>query len=231
MTSPLPPGLFDPEVGSEAEARAAFLLRLRAKGVRDIAVLRAMEAVPRAFFVAHRYADLASRDVALPIGCGQTMAEPAFVAAALQALGCAAHHRVLDVGCGSGYLTALLSRLAGEIVALERFKTLAEEAAARLETLDIGNASVLWADGLAPHPEIGTFDRIVLLAAVERPPEALLARLAPHGRFVYPAMRDDGGARVQALMLVSSDETGALREQFLRPARLQAACPGRSAVL
>ena len=128
-----PPTLFDflGEEVSNAEERAAFHMRLRAHGIQDLSVLRTLELVPRALFVPHRYADLAQKDVALPIGCGQSVLEPCLVARMMEALELARHHRVLEVGTGTGYTTAILGQLAGEVISLERFQSLATEARAR----------------------------------------------------------------------------------------------------
>ena len=141
---------------------AAFLLRLRIKGVRDLAVLRALETVPRELFVPHRYADLAGKDVALPIPCGQVMSEPFVVARMAEALQLKATSRVLEIGGGSGYACAILARLARDIVSVERYRGLADQARAHLEALGIANVTVLWGDGRALPPDAGPFDRVVV---------------------------------------------------------------------
>ena len=167
------------------EARAEFLFRLRARGVGDLAVLRAVESVPRDAFVPRRYADLAARDVALPLPCGQTLSEPSLVARMLEALSVGPAHRVLEIGSGSGYAAAVLSRLAGDVLGVERFRTLAQAAKARLATLGIANASVAWGDGLAVPPERGPFDRILVHGVLSGGPGALAALLARDGTIVF----------------------------------------------
>ncbi len=169
-----PPTLFDflGEEVSNAEERAAFHMRLRARGIQDLAVLRTLELVPRALFVPHRYADLAQKDVALPIGCGQTVSEPGLVAQMMEALELAKHHRVLEVGAGTGYTAAILAQLAGEVISLERFQSLATEARSRLGQMGIDNAGVVWGDGLAIPPEVGAFDRILVEGRLDDGPEA-----------------------------------------------------------
>jgi protein-L-isoaspartate(D-aspartate) O-methyltransferase len=167
------------------EAKAEFLFRLRSRGIRDLAVLRAFESVPREAFVPHRYADLAARDIALPLPCGQTLSEPSLVARMLEALGIGPAHRVLEVGSGSGYATALLARLAGEVLGVERFRTLAQSAKARLATLGATDASVVWGDGLAVPPERGPFDRILVHGVLPEVPDDLAALLAPDGTIVF----------------------------------------------
>ena len=167
------------------EAKAAFLFRLRAKGIRDLAVLRAFESVPRDAFVPHRYADLAARDIALPLPCGQVLAEPSLVARMLEALGVGPGHRVLEVGSGSGYAAALLARLGGDVLGVERFRTLAQAAKARLSTLGIADATVVWGDGLAVPPGRGPFDRILVHGVLPEVPDDLAALLVPDGTIVF----------------------------------------------
>ena len=138
-----------PSANPEAEERIQFMLRLRARGIRDLRLLRALERAPRSLFMPQRYADVAARDIALPIGGGQTSPPPSVVAAMIEALDPPPHGRVLEVGAGSGYATALLAQLSGEVVSLERRRTLALEAAARLSAFGLDNARVEWADALA----------------------------------------------------------------------------------
>ena len=168
----------------EAEERIQFMLRLRARGIRDLRLLRALERAPRSLFMPQRYADVAGRDIALPIGGGQTSPPPSMVAAMIEALNPPAGGRVLEVGAGSGYATALLAQLSGEVVSLERRRTLALEAAARLSAFGLDNVRVEWADALAYDPGAVRFDAILVHAAVESPPTRLLAPLADGGALV-----------------------------------------------
>ena len=156
----------EPSTEDDGAAKAAFHLRLRARGVRDLAVLRAFEIVPRAHFVAERHAALAARDLPLPIACGQTTHEPWRLARAVEALAVAPGQRVLEIGSGSGYVTAVLAQLAGEVLGLERWAGLAAAAQARLVGLHVDNAAVVWADGLAVPAEAGRFDRVLVHAAL-----------------------------------------------------------------
>lgn len=174
------------------EIRAEFLLGLRARGIGDLPVLRAMETVPRELFVPHRLIDLANRDIALPIACGQTMPEPWLVARMMEALALRPDLRVLEIGAGSGYATAILARLAREIVALERFQSLAMAASARLERLLIRNAGIVWGDGLALTRHSGLFDRIIVHAALADVPAGIASALAEGGVLVCarPALAD-----------------------------------------
>ena len=129
-----------PEAGmspSEGVQRMEFMLMLRRRGVTNQAVLRAMDEVPREHFVEQRFADSAYTDHALPIACGQTISQPYVVAVMTEALDVKPNHRVLEVGTGSGYQAAVLSRLAREVVSIERYRTLAEAARSRLKTSDL----------------------------------------------------------------------------------------------
>jgi protein-L-isoaspartate(D-aspartate) O-methyltransferase len=216
------------EIPASAEAKAAFLLRMRAKGIRDLDVLRALEIVPRELFVPHRYADLASRDLALPIACGQTLPEPFFVARMMEALKLKRDHRVLEIGTGSGYATAILAQLTREVMSIERFQTLAVEARTRLEQLAIGNAAVAWGDGLAVPPEAGLFDRIIVQCALTEVPQRLIEMLTEDGVLVMA--RGDAKAG-QTLWRITRDAEGKLTEAAICPSRFQAILPGLARAL
>src|SRR5271168_1623842 len=151
----------------ESEERAQFMLRMRARGVGDLRLLRALERAPRALFMPQRYADIAARDIALPIGCGQTAPPPSIVAAMIETLDVKAGARVLEIGGGTGYASALLAQLAGQILSLERCQTLAVEAAERLAAFGVDNVEVAFADGLGFRAEGRAFDRILVHALIE----------------------------------------------------------------
>ncbi len=181
-----------PATASEGERTVAFLLSLRAQGVRDIAVLRAMEKVARERFAPSRFADLARQDVSVPLPCGQTMTAPHTVAAMLGALEMAPGARVLEIGAGSGYVAALLAAMGGEVVSLERYRTLALAAHERLAGSGFGKlVDLRHGDGLQADRTLGRFDRILMNGVVDEVPETLLARLSPGGRLVG-ALRVDG---------------------------------------
>ena len=179
-----PPDDSAPSANPEAEERIQFMLRLRARGIRDLRLLRALERAPRSLFMPQRYADVAARDIALPIGGGQTSPPPSMVAAMIEALDPPPRGRVLEVGAGSGYATALLAQLSGEVVSLERRRTLALEAAARLSAFGLDNVRVEWADALAYEAGAARFDAILVHAAVEPPPTRLLGLLTDGGALV-----------------------------------------------
>ncbi len=152
------------EAAADAEGKAAFHLRLRARGVRDRDVLRAFELVPRHPFVPTRYAALAGRDVAVPLPCGQTMEAPSLVARMVEALDVRPGQRVLEIGTGSGHGAAVLAALGAQVRGLERVGRLAAEAQARLAALGLSSVAVVHADGLRAEP--GRFDRVLVHGAL-----------------------------------------------------------------
>ena len=168
-------------------SRMQFLLDLRQRGINDVVVLRALDDVPREHFVDDRFADDAYADRALPIACGQTISQPFVVAYMTGQLDVRPEHRVLEVGTGSGYQAAVLSRLAREVVTVERYRTLADTAQSRLAALGYQNVDVIVGDGFAGVPERAPFDRIIVTAAAEEVPRTLTADgvmllpLGPHG--------------------------------------------------
>jgi protein-L-isoaspartate(D-aspartate) O-methyltransferase len=180
--------------------------------------------VPREIFVPHRFADLAHRAIA----CGQTLPEPWLTARMIEALAPLPRNRVLEIGTGSGYGTALLARLA-RVLSIERFKSLAIEAEARLARLAIANAGVVFGDGLAISPEIGPFDRVIVQGLLAEIPENLIAAwrgwtarcgAARSQDHVAPAYRTDRAQRRRGI-----DETSVC------PSRLQALLRGEALAL
>jgi protein-L-isoaspartate(D-aspartate) O-methyltransferase len=172
--------------GDDSVGRMQFMLTLRRRGIGDAAVLRAMDEVPREYFVERQFVDAAYADQALPIACGQTISQPYVVAYMTEQLGVRPDHRVLEIGTGSGYQAAVLSRLAGEVITVERFRTLAQAARTRLETLGYRNVEVRLGDGVAGAPDRAPFDRIVVTAATQTVPESLVVQLAQDGVMVLP---------------------------------------------
>jgi protein-L-isoaspartate(D-aspartate) O-methyltransferase len=174
------------------DERMQFLLTLRRRGIADPTVLRAMDEVPRERFVSREMAGNAYADHAMPIDCGQTISQPYVVAYMTEHLGVLPHHRVLEIGTGSGYQAAVLSRLAREVVSIERYRTLAEQARGRLRDLGYDNVEVMVGDGLAGVPDRAPFDRILVTAAAEDVPPALVAQLGEGGVMVLPVGPHDG---------------------------------------
>jgi len=196
----------------EGEERMGFLLDLRRRGIMDARVLRALDQVPRENFVAPDYAEEAYADQALPIACGQTISQPYVVAYMTEQLALAPSHRVLEIGAGSGYQAAVLSRLAREVVTIERYRTLAETARTRLATLGYDNVTVVVGDGFKGHPERAPYDRIIVTAAAEEIPDALVAQLAEGGVMLLP-LGPHGGAQRIVKLTKSSD--GLTREDLI----------------
>ncbi len=189
-----------------------FLLTLRRRGISDKAVLRAMDEVPRGEFVEREFADVAYSDQALPISCGQTISQPYVVAYMTEQLELRPHHRVLEVGSGSGYQAAVLSRLAREVVSIERYRTLADTARGRLAALGYNNVEVIAGDGLAGAPDRAPFDRIIVTAAAEEVPPALVAQLGEGGIMVLP-LGPRGGS--QHIIKLTKTKTELKREQLI----------------
>ena len=210
----LPLGSAPHPSSAAAQALMAFLLRLRARGVADVSVLRALETVPRELFAPHRFADLALRDIALPIPCGQIMPEPLFVARAMEALAVEPDSRVLEIGTGSGYVTALLSLLSAEVYSVERISQLLDKVRARLWKLRIHNLRVAHADGYLGLAEVAPFDGIIVAAAPPVVPPRLLEQLAPQGRLVIPV---GTGERQQLKLIVRDGDR--FTERMLEPVR------------
>ena len=209
---------------SEGVQRMEFMLMLRRRGISDQAVLRAMDEVPREHFVEARFAERAYADQALPIACGQTISQPYVVAIMTAALDPRPSHRVLEVGTGSGYQAAVLSRLAREVVTLERYRTLADSARGRLKTLGYGNIEVLFGDGFGGEPLRAPYDRIIVTAATESVPPALIAQLADGGVMVLPLGPPEGP---QQLVRLSKTARGVERETLL-PVRFVPLLPGQA---
>jgi len=201
-----------------------FLLTLRRRGIADQAVLRALDEVPREHFVESTYARRAYADQALPIACGQTISQPYVVAYMTEQLGVRSQHRVLEVGTGSGYQAAVLSRLAREVVSIERYRTLADQARERLRSLGYNNVEVVAGDGFAGMPSRAPYDRIIVTAAAETVPQTLLDQLADNGIMILPLGSQDGA---QHIIKLTKSETGTQRENLI-PVRFVPMLPGQA---
>ena len=201
-----------PPTGDDKVVRMQFLLVLRQRGIGDTAVLRAMDEVPREHFVENAFVDAAYADQALPIACGQTISQPYVVAYMTEQLRLQPQHRVLEIGTGSGYQAAILSRLAREVISVERYRTLANAARIRLATLGYNNVEVLLGDGVAGVPDKAPFDRIMITAAAENLSEALVAQLAEGGLMILPLGQHNGS---QHLVRITKRETGLEQEKLI----------------
>jgi protein-L-isoaspartate(D-aspartate) O-methyltransferase len=191
--------------GPDAERIMRFLFALRSRGVTDARVLSAMERIDRGLFVTGLFADRAYEDMPLPIGCGQTISQPAIVGLMTQALEVNPRDKVLEVGTGSGYQAAILSLLARRVYTIDRHRRLVREAQARFDALGLVNITALVGDGSRGLPEQAPFDRILVTAAAEDPPGPLLDQLRIGGIMVLPVGQSDA---VQTLIRVRRGERG-----------------------
>jgi protein-L-isoaspartate(D-aspartate) O-methyltransferase len=199
-----------------------FQLILRRRGISDQAVLRAMEEVPREAFVQDADRADAYRDSALGIACGQTISQPFVVAYMTEQLHLQKQHRVLEIGTGSGYQAAILSRLVGDVLTIERFRKLADSARQRLEMLGYYNVEVMLGDGFDVPAGAGQFDRIIVTAAMQQIPENLLTRLENGGILIAPVGPHHG---VQTLVRITRTEGGFERKELV-DVRFVPALPG-----
>jgi len=205
-------------------SRMQFLLDLRRRGINDVAVLRALDEVPRERFVGERFAGEAYADRALPIACGQTISQPFVVAYMTEQLDVQPEHRVLEIGTGSGYQAAVLGRLARAVVSVERYRTLADAARARLAALRCDNVDVIVGDGFAGVPDRAPFDRIIITAATEEVPQALVDELAEGGVMLIP-LGPIGGTQHLVKLTKSA---GRLSRETLLAVRFVPLVPGQA---
>jgi len=181
--------------------------QIQARGIYDSSVLQAMRVTPRHLFVSASLQSQAYTDHALPIGYGATISQPFIVAWMTQLLEPAKTDRVLEIGTGSGYQAAVLSQLAREVYSIEIVPELAQSAAKRLADLGYRNVIVRQGDGYQGWVEKAPFNRIILTAAPDKIPKALLDQLIPGGRLVAPV----GATMIQSLTVVDKTPTGELR--------------------
>jgi protein-L-isoaspartate(D-aspartate) O-methyltransferase len=191
--------------------RDRLIQRLREEGIRDERVLEAILHVPRHVFVDEALASRAYEDTALPIGHGQTISQPYIVALMTQALIAGGRlKKVLEVGTGSGYQTAVLAGLVDEIYSVERLEPLMKLARKRLREIGCRNVHIKLSDGSWGWKEPAPYDGIIVTAAPAQVPPALLEQLAPGGRLVIPV----GGPTMQELMLVQQTDKGPIQERL-----------------
>jgi protein-L-isoaspartate(D-aspartate) O-methyltransferase len=192
------------------------------RGIDDPEVLRAMHAVPRHEFVPRDLIRFAYDDRPLDIGYGATISQPYIVAAMTQLLEVRKHHRVLEIGTGSGYQAAVLGELAGHVYSVEVVLELARTAAERLWRLGYRNVEVRHADGYEGWPEHAPYHRIVLTAAPAEVPSALVDQLAPDGRLVAPV----GSGEDQQLMVIDKPSRGPVHRRIVFPVLFVPMVPG-----
>ena len=195
-----------------AERHAMVERQIRARGIDDPALLDALREVPRHCFVEEKLRHLAYRDRPLPIGEGQTISQPYIVALMIDAADIRPDDRVLEVGAGSGYATAILARLAREVVAIERHEALANETRDRLVSLQIANVDLRCGDGSLGVPDRAPFDVIIVSASGPDVPPSLIDQLAPGGRLIMPVGSQQWS---QSLILLVKDADGAIHREEL----------------
>ena len=185
--------MISPEIADVYSAlrRRMVESQLRARGIGDERVLAAMASVPRHDFAPERFRQQAYEDHPLPIGEGQTISQPYIVASMLEALELSSHDKVLEVGTGSGYVTALLAELTAEVVSIERHASLADRARELLAGMGYTNARILLGDGSRGFAELAPYDAIIVSAAAPQLPRELVAQLADGGRMIIPVGADD----------------------------------------
>lgn len=196
----------------EAEREAMIERHLVKRGIREQAIVEAFRQVPREAFISPEYAHLAYGDHPLPIEAGQTISQPYIVALMIQAAEIGERDVVLEVGAGSGYAAAVISRIAAKVVGIERQHDLVAVASARLKRLGFDNIEIVEGDGTKGCPDQAPFDAILAAASGSHVPRPLVEQLAPRGRLVMP-IGDPGW--VQELVKVTKQDDGILKQENL----------------
>ena len=197
--------------------------QLERRGITDPLVLNAMRRVPRHEFVSEVHRDDAYGDHPLPIGCDQTISQPFIVASMTQELHLGPSSRVLEIGTGCGYQTAVLAEIVDQVFSVELIPELHDDAHLRLQRLGYGNVALKCADGSHGWPEHAPFDAILVAAAAYRLPDALPDQLAEGGRLIIPIVSEDGHNQDLVLFQKSARE---LRRDTLYGVRFVPFCTG-----
>jgi protein-L-isoaspartate(D-aspartate) O-methyltransferase len=192
--------------------KVELIMSLRNQGVRDMRVLEAIERMPREMFLEQPFVGQAYADQALPIACGQTISQPFVVAFMTDRLKVEDRHKVLEIGTGSGYQTAILSMLCRRVYTIERYRTLAKAAGERFKKLNIANITQMTGDGTKGWPKQAPFERIIVTAAAKEVPPALLDQLAVGGLMMIPIEEGPGD---QNLCRITRGENDFAREVLL----------------
>jgi len=187
-------------------AKIQLIMELRRGGIRDPRLLNVMETLPRERFVEEAFQSRAYENTALPIASGQTISQPFTVAFMTQALDVGPRMKVLEVGTGSGYQAAVLSRLCRRVYSVERYKSLLDKARARFEALHITNITTRYGDGMKGWPEQAPFERIIVTAAAAGSPTALFSQLGEGGIMVYPLEKAPGEQVIMRLVKTAEGE-------------------------
>lgn len=196
----------------DAQRRQMVEDQIRGRGIRDARVLEAMRTVPRHRFIPESERSRAYADSPAPIGYGQTISQPYIVAFMTAALGVSADHRVLEIGTGSGYQAAVLSRLATHVYSIEIVPELGKRAAETLKTAGYQNVTVMVGDGYGGWPQHAPFDRIMVTAAPDHVPQPLVQQLATGGRMVIPVGPTGG---VQELLVIEKGASGIVQKRTI----------------
>ena len=181
------------------------MLKLRQNGVSNPEVLKSIETIDRSSFISKSFLNRSLEDIPLPIECGQTISQPSLVALMIQQLEIPYRSKVLEIGTGSGYQTAILSRLSSRVYSIERYKRLVDMAKIRLANLNISNVIILLMDGFFGYSLQAPFDRIILTAAVEEIPNLLISQLKVGGIMIIPVGLSN---QKQSLLKVIKTEKG-----------------------
>jgi protein-L-isoaspartate(D-aspartate) O-methyltransferase len=207
-------GILTADTAREREAMVERQLKRR--GITEAEILEAFRAVPREAFIAPEYAHLAYGDHPLPIEAGQTISQPYIVALMIEAAAIKRGDKVLEVGSGSGYAAAVISRIASEVIGIERQHELVEVSRERLRRLGYSNVKIVEGDGTKGCPDDAPFDAILAAASGSHLPQPLLQQLAPAGRLVMPVGQPGW---VQKLVKVTKQEDGSLQQSDLGAVR------------
>lgn len=189
-----------------------LIMHLRNQGVRDVRVLEAMERIPRELFLPEIFAHQAYADQAMPIACGQTISQPFIVAFMTDRLKVSKRMKVLEIGTGSGYQTAILSLICRRVYTIERYRSLLAAAVGRFDQLRLGNITTMLGDGLKGWSAQAPFERIIVTAAAREPPQALVDQLAVGGIMIIPV---DVSESRQELVRISKRPKGIETEKLL----------------
>ena len=204
-------GTLEPEYRG---ARRRLVEVLQDKGIKDLAVLRAIDTVPRHLFVPESVRHRAYEDAALPIGAGQTISQPWVHARAIELLQLTGRERVLEIGTGSAYQTALLAQLCEQVFSVERFAQLLDKARQLLQQANVRNVSVSLGDGTLGWREYSPYDAIVVSAAAPHVPPSLESQLAEGGRLLIPI-----GDREEQMLVLYTKRSGTLDRRDITPVR------------
>lgn len=207
---------------TDAAQKIRLLMELRRQGISDTRVLGALERVPRELFVPESFKDRAYENIALPIKQGQTISQPYVVAFMTQALKVGERMKVLEIGTGSGYQAAVLSKLCRRVYTMERYRSLMREAEALFHRLKINNITGRVGDGNKGWAEQAPFDRIIVTAAAPAVPEILQDQLAPGGILIIPVGDDPNEQRI---LRIRRNDAG-FEQETLLPVRFVPLLPG-----